>query len=872
MAVGVARLDQLLSKQSMEDPDRTAIKYGSQNLSYKTVNGIANQLARLLSENGIGNGDVVAVAVNRSPELVILLLAIIKSGAAYLPIDTKLPADRINYMLNDCKAKLLIVSESFHREPPTTLNTIVLETALLDSRNYPFDDHTYNPEEDGIAYILYTSGSSGNPKGVEVRHSSLLNLLLSIQENPGINRDDVLLATTTISFDIAELEIFLPLISGAKLVIADHETARDGRLLLETAVAEGITIMQGTPTMWVNMTESHWQDPLPIKIFCGGEAMTRDLTKKLIPKCRSLWNMYGPTETTIYSTIKHITDPDQVITIGKPIRATYVYILDEHLNKVADGETGEIYIGGAGVARGYTNNPVLTAERFIKDKFSANKEVIYKTGDWGRFLPNGEIEYLGRIDNQLKIRGYRIESQEIEYQLSQLENVQQVLVTSFKDYLNHIHLVAYVVTVNGANDVRCHHRWKEALKKILPDYMVPDLFKIIPAMPLMLNGKIDRQALPNPLTKDNINTAYELAHTKTEIALTKIFLTHVALDKIGINDDFFELGIDSLVAVQIMVQIEQGFKKRLPLSTLIRHHTIAKLASFLDEQTSGVPYKTLVPMHPEGHKIPLYIVHGLGLNIMNLQGMVSNLSPDQPVYGIQALGLDGTVAPLDKLKDIAKFYIDEILAHDNEGPYIITGYSVGGVIAYEMAAQLLKMGKKVAMLGMFDTNLQNIDRRQSLLERTRIKIFRQFRKLYFRAGTLCKHPAQTIKYLQGYYATKFNIFLKKTGVTKVYNPDHLPDFMLDIIEKLETAFFNYELNPLKIKLELFKAEKRLYYVDDAQFYGWAKYALKGVNGHCVPGDHKAMFSHPHSKILAQMLQKKLDEINVKELANGVQNG
>ncbi|MDR3712091.1 MAG: amino acid adenylation domain-containing protein [Puia sp.] len=865
MPEAVVRLDQLIDKQSNENPERIAVKHGSNNIDYKTLNERSGQLALFLSEKNIGKGDVVAVAVNRSHELVILLLAIIKSGATYLPIDIKLPANRIQYMLDDCKARLLIASESFHQETKTDLDTVIMENVWAEIKAIPVDQYKCNPDADSIAYILYTSGSTGKPKGVQVKHSGLLNLLLSMQESPGMRSSDILLATTTISFDIAELEIFLPLICGGKLIVADHETARDGRVLLETIQSEGVTIIQGTPTMWINMIESGWNDPLTIKILCGGEAMSRDLAKKLVPRCSSLWNMYGPTETTIWSTIKHITAADQPITIGKPIRETTVYILDEQQNQVADGEVGEIYIGGTGVALGYVNKPDLTAERFVADRFSGKNERIYKTGDLGRFLPNGEIECMGRIDHQIKIRGYRIETEEIEHQLKQFENVKDALVSSFKDYLNHLHLVAYVVTANGINDANYHLEWKEELKKTLPEYMIPDLFKIIPAMPLMANGKIDRKALPEPVIQENINTDYESAHTQTELSLTRIFLRKVALDKIGINDNFFELGIDSLVAVQIMVQIEWEFNKRIPLSALIQYPTIKKFAAFLDDKEPGTAYKTLVPIHTRGDKIPLYIVHGIGLNILNLQGMIANLSPDQPVYGIQALGLDGTAEPLDKMEDIAKFYVGEIVRHNSDGPYAITGYSFGGYIAYEMAAQLIKMGKQVVLLGMFDTNLQNIDSRQTMTEKYKTKILRQFHKINFRGGTLRKQPGPTLRYLKSYYKIKMHVFLNNVGLAKAYNPDRLPDFMLETIDKLETAFANYEFRPLDVKIELFKAEKRLYHVDDGQFYGWRKYALKGVSVHPVPGDHKGMFSYPNNRILAHKLQKKLDEINVREL-------
>jgi amino acid adenylation domain-containing protein len=857
----IFRFDQLITQRVKEYPFKPAIQYGARIITYKDLNDSASRLSFFLRDQGVCYGDVVALAVDRSPEMIIMLLAIVKAGATYLPIDNKLPHKRISYMLSDADAKFLILSDELELEEKTAAKRIFIKDAWEKQLEYKVEQLEFDNDADNLVYILYTSGSTGYPKGVQVKHSGLLNLLLSIRQNPGISSEDIMLATTTISFDIAALELFLPLISGAKLVLADAGASRDGRLLLDIAKKENVTIMQGTPIMWLNMLESGWNDPLPIKVFCGGETLIKELAIKLLPKCLGLWNMYGPTETTIYSLIKQISADDKVITIGKPILNTQVYILDEHQHHVNDGETGEICIGGTGVAKGYINLPELTEEKFINDVFNGNGEKIYRTGDLGRLLSNGEVECFGRIDHQIKIRGHRIETEEIEFQLRKLADIKDALVVSFTDSKNLTHLVAYIIPEQAVvNESAARSKCKNHLESILPSYMIPDTFVSIAEFPRLNNGKLDRKSLPAPILNPEISGRFELPGTETENILSKICLKHIALDKLGINDNFFELGIDSLVAVQIMVQVEELFNKRLPLSTLIQYPTIKALAGFLDNNTHSSPYKTLVPIKPGGDKLPLYIVHGIGLNLLNLYGMISNLDLEQPVYGIQPLGLDGTSEALSNMEEIACTYVKEIIEHNPNGPYIITGYSFGGYIAFEMARQLKAMGKEISMLGMFDTNVQNVNVIDPILKKIMTKLFRQFGKTIFRAHTLLTEPKLTTDYLKLYYKRKIGLIKEKTGITKAYNPDKLPAFMLIIIAKLEKAFQKYKLKPLDVKLDLFKAQSRFYYVDDGQFLGWKKYALKGVKTYNVPGDHESMFQSPNDKVLADILQTRLNKI------------
>lgn len=858
-------LDKLIANQSVADPLKVAIKHNKVTYTYQAVNEISNQLARYLTQQGVLPGDILGVAVNRSPEMVILLLAVIKAGAAYLPIDIKFPVDRISYMLNDASVKAIITLKQFKARYQDAHKVICIEDALTQSAGYDKTDFEAEISADSLAYILYTSGSTGNPKGVAVKHIGLVNLLLSVKKQPGMTADDVMLHTTTISFDIAELEIYLPLISGGLLVIADAEMVKDGRALLEIAIAENISIMQGTPFMWRTMLEVGWEPRLPIKIFCGGEAMTKDLAQKLVPRCNELWNMYGPTETTIYSIIKKISADDEVITIGYPIDETLVYILDEQLNQVPEGEVGEIYIAGTGVAEGYMNKPELTADRFIDDKFAATPGTkMYKTGDLGKFLAGGEILCLGRIDHQIKIRGYRIETEEIEFKLKQIDNIKEALIVLHEDKLGNLHLIAYVVPATGADvsqETRVIDRWKKELGSKLPEYMVPNTYMIIDAVPLMPNGKVDRKSLPEPVMNKYVSNEYEEARTETQKELVKIALKTIAIDKIGINDNFLELGVNSLTAVLMMVQVETVFGKRLPLSVLFNYPTIKDLATVLEDTTFHPPYKTLVPIIAEGSKIPVYVIHGIGLNLLNVYHMVSALGPDQPVYGIQSIGLDGTMNVPDTLEEIAAFYIQEMLENDPIGPYALAGYSFGGYIAYEMGKQLKAMGKEVKLLAMFDTNLQIPTHQFSLSQKLSIKFFRQFKKVLYRVYTAVTRPVTLARFLRENNNARFKTFLNKIGVIENYDRDNMPVFMQEIAGKLNNALFAYKFEPYHICIDIFKAGTRMYYIDDPKYLGWKDYALDGITVHTVPGDHKDMFDDENSKVLADIFQTRLDEMN-----------
>lgn len=871
-------LTQLLTQTARRYADKTALIVNDERMSYRMLDETSNRVACHLQRLGIGPGDVVGVMLDRSSSLLVALIAVIKAGAAYVPVDPDYPHDRIAFMLTDSVARLLITSETYAGRLAHQIPELLIENALTDSATDATDPTAPDQTATGsdLAYILYTSGSTGKPKGVMIEHRSLVNLLYSMIDWPGMTSDDVLLGVTTVSFDIAGLELFLPLLTGATLVLADAATTKDGRALLERlsdqrVAGESITMIQATPATYKMLLAAGWQEPLPLKILCCGEPMSNDLARRLIPRCGSLWNMYGPTETTIYSTGTRIINPDD-ITIGRPIHNTQVYVVDEHFNPLPVGAVGEIYLAGDGVARGYWNRPDLTAERFISNPFSAQPGMMYRTGDLGMFTETGDVYCLGRVDQQVKIRGHRIELGEIENTLSRISDIGEVVVMAREDRPGDQRLVAYVVlrarllsghgaagegpSVGGVLPEQVRN-WKNRAGETLPDYMVPTDFVMLSALPLTPNGKIDRKALCKPSSAIITGDGSDKPATEEEALLLSIWTDILGRASIGVQDDFFELGGYSLVAVQAMTRLEAETGRRLPLSTLFEYPTIRKLASLLRADKPETVFKSLVPIRPQGTKVPIYIIHGIGLNLLNFRGLVAYMDPEQPIYGLQARGLDGTEEPLDNMEAIATCYIDEVVMQNPDGPYAIAGYSFGGYVALEMARQLNAMGKEVKMLAMFDTNAEESTTHYSLADKLSRKAARQLLKLAWIARSLVNNPAGTLRYQRHYVKSHMR---NLTGRTSQSDPAAATNHLGQIMEKHETAYRNYRFQPYDGVIDLFKATERLYFVEDPNYLGWTKYALKGVRVHDVPGDHEQILLPPNDQYFAQALQRTLDRV------------
>jgi len=845
-------LTDLIRQQAKITPNNLALEFHNSKTTYADLDKKVNQLAQYLKTQGVQSGDFIAVSFPRSPELLYTLLAIVQCGAAYLPLDPEYPKERLEFMLKDSNAKVLITSKIVAASLPTWPHTLFIEEAMSVLDQYTTSPLSTTVTPDDVIYLLYTSGSTGNPKGVPITHKNLVNFLCSMALEPGIHENDRVLSITTISFDIAGLELYLPLIKGATLILADQETARDGRLLLGLLKKENISFLQATPTTWLMLLDSGWSFPLPIKALCGGEAMPADLAKELLEKCDSLWNMYGPTETTIWSSLKQIKEEDALITIGKPIANTQFYILDKQGQLVAPGKIGEIAIGGDGVAKGYWNRPELTAEKFIENRFSNTQDdKIYLTGDLGKILPNNEIECLGRLDQQVKIRGHRIEPGEVEQALIVLEGIKQAVVLANENFL-----IAHIVPDSSIETAKMKiPLWREILTSKLPSHLMPHDFNVLETMPTTLNGKIDRKVLLQYKTNKIAN--YTEPRTAEEIIVATIWKEVLNIDTIDVLSNFFEMGGHSLIAVRVMNKVEQKTGKRLPLSALFEHSTIEKFAKLLNSD-SKINSSYLVPVKPEGSKPPLFIIHGAGLNVLNFIHIVSHFDEDQPVYGIQGIGPNGYDNWFESIEEMAACYIESIIKINPKGPYALAGFSFGGVVAFEMARQLKEQDKIVSIVALLDTYADSSYYCKPYWQKKLMRSYENNRKrLSYLKEILTSWKAFKMRtrakkeYILEMYFGQKNIMTEQETLA-------LEEFTVtnSMVNKIVDR---YHLKPQNFGVDLFRAKDDPEYKFDPIFMGWKKAALKGVNIHTIPGDHLAIVDPPNDKILARMLQDILDE-------------
>lgn len=581
-------LQDMFEKQAVLTPERIALMCDDIQVNYRKLNEEANRLARLLIEKGIGPEQFVALALPRSPEMVASMLGVLKTGAAYLPLDPEFPADRISYMLEDAKPSCIITTEEIAASLPDNLAVpeLVLDQAVTQEiiKRYSPENPDVSVSLDHPAYIIYTSGSTGRPKGVVVTQKSLSNFLLSMQEAFSLGEEDRLLAVTTVAFDISALELYLPLISGAQIVIAKKETIREPQALAQMIENFDINIMQATPTLWHALVTSEPEKLRGLRVLVGGEALPSGLLQALQDLHCSVTNLYGPTETTIWSAAAFLEEGLQgVPPIGKPIWNTQVYVLDNGLQPVPPGVVGELYLAGTGLARGYFHRPDLTAERFVADPYGPPGTRMYRTGDQARWRADGSLDYIGRADHQIKIRGFRIELGEIDAVLANHPHIEQAAVVVREDQPGDKRLAAYVVA-DAAIDTAELRRYMGAS---LPDYMVPAAFVEMDELPLTPNGKLDRKALPAPDFSTSVSD--RAPRTPQEEILCDLFAEVLGLARVGIDDSFFELGGHSLLAARLMSRIREVMGAELGIAKLFDEPTVAGLAAHLDLAQSARP-------------------------------------------------------------------------------------------------------------------------------------------------------------------------------------------------------------------------------------------------------------------------------------------
>jgi enterobactin synthetase component F len=702
-AVPDTRLPAFVAQWAAATPDAPALVFEGTVISYRELHERSVRQARQLIATGVEPGDIVAVALPRSEQLLIVLLAIMRTGAAYLPIDLESPLERTALVLDDASPILLIAQPKLHARFANRDLTL-LQPEHLDASLMASEEETDLSTPNGTAYVLYTSGSTGLPKGVEVTHRNLANFLHGMRRELGVTASDRFLAVTTIIFDIAGLELYLPLTVGAGVVMASSEAAHNPPSLAQLIQRSGATHMQATPSLWRVLLASAQTKLDGVHVLVGGEALSAELALRLKNMAARVTQFYGPTETTVWSTASELGQIGSVPPpIGRPILNTQLYVLDEHRQLVVTGAIGELYIGGEGVAKGYLHRPELNEERFLADPFTEGGGRMYRTGDLVRWIDDGLLEFIGRTDDQVKVNGHRIELGEIENRLLQHEAVAEAAVVAHRDNDGSISLASYLV---GSEDRALNvDMLRVFLAGCLPDYMMPDSFMVLDVMPLTPNGKLDRKALPMP--KWNNQNTYVEPVTPHEKKLATLWQKILKVERVGLHDNFFELGGDSLNAAEMAALFPTWFQTELELGTLFEAPTVGALSKRVERHRNSEypePLSVMLPLRKVAPR-PLFCIHPIIGVSMGFSALLPHIDPTIPVYGLQSRGLRGGGRLPSSIEEVAADYLVQIRHIQPEGPYRLIGRSLGGLLAHSIAEQMQEQGQEVELLAMIDSYL-----------------------------------------------------------------------------------------------------------------------------------------------------------------------
>lgn len=871
---GCDSIVQLFEAQVKRDAMASALVFGDKEMSYKELNSRANQVARYLRSVGVSSDVLVGICLARSVEMIVGLLAVLKAGGAYVPLDPGYPQERIDHMLKDSKAGVLLTDER-HANSFDNYDGIVISLdgeieriGREDNRNLP--DATVTRRPDDLAYVIYTSGSTGAPKGVAIEHRNTLALLEWAMTVYSREQLKGTLASTSICFDLSVFEVFLPLSCGGTIILVENILHLPG--LSQTVE---VTMINTVPSAIAELLRINGIPASVNTVNLAGEALKSSLVERIysIETVEKVYDLYGPTEDTTYSTFK-LRDLGKA-SIGRPITGTQAYILDRHLQPVPIGIAGELYLGGAGLARGYLNQPELTAEKFIKNPFDDDPSPrIYKTGDLARFLDNGDIEYLGRIDNQVKIRGFRIELGEIETKLAGYAGIREVVVVAREDGDGEKRLVAYFVAKDGGSIDR--HELRDYLSQRLPDFMVPSAFVELTEIPLTPNGKIDRKGLPAPSPRTTGEQGGFVAHRDDlEAELVKIWESILGIDPIGIHDNFFELGGHSLKAVRMFAEIEERFGKNIPLATLFESGTVEKLAAILRQDGWAEPESSLVPIQPNGTKPPFFCVHAKGGNVLFYRPLAKYLGNDQPFYGLQARRVGGRQVGHATVEEMAEFYIKEIQTVQPQGPYYLGGSSFGGLAAFEIARRLLGRGEKIALLALLDTGTPDYPKRLPNTTALRSKVYRLIRRVQHHRDTLAPytnreradHIVARLKKVNLKFRRKISHSYKKAArayYLKFKGKGSTPANYIVIEDQISKAGRKFVPKVYPGRVTLFRASNQPLGIQPDPTLGWGNIVAGDLEIHEVPGHHGSIVAEPFVRILAEKLRECIESALLEE--------
>ncbi|MEP7233019.1 MAG: amino acid adenylation domain-containing protein, partial [Ginsengibacter sp.] len=883
----------LFEAQVQKTPNNIAIVFQESDISYIELNKRSNQLAHLLRAKGVKEDTLVPICIERSIDMMIGLLAILKAGGAYVPVDPEYPEDRINYMLENAGSRLVVTSLLGKTKLHLTDDFEIIEMNgkdLLAIRGESEEALKIKIKPSSIAYVIHTSGSTGKPKGVMIEHRNVVRLFETDKPLYDFNESDVWTMFHSFCFDFSVWEMYGALFYGGRIVIVPSIATKDTVLFAELLLKEKVTVLNQTPSSFyvlqdILVTRANHVD-IRYVIF-GGEALNPAKLKpwkQLYKNCKII-NMYGITETTVHVTYQEIgwqqiENGNSII--GKTIPTLHAYVLDDNQNLLPIGVPGELCIGGEGLARGYLNREDLTVQKFIKNPFINDPEArIYRSGDLGRWMPDGTIEYLGRLDDQVKIRGYRIELGEIETVALQSGLIKQVVVLARSNSDEGKRLIGYVVA-DGKLDKQLLTSY---LHTKLPDYMVPQVWVQLDYLLLTSNGKIDKKALPDPGLTEFATNEYVAPRNELESGLAEIWKELLHVDRVGIHDNFFELGGHSLLVIILVSAIRKRLKIELTINDIFINPTIADFAdNYIEKiknpslQAANIKY--LVPLRTGGNKVPIYIVCGEGGTALLFKSFAESMDPDQPVYALQ-LPVDAKdlkTVP-DNIEEIARLFIEEILINNPEGPYALAGHCLGGFIAFEIAKQLKEAGKRVRLLAMFDTVLKKPGKRKTPTIKNLFlvphKIKNSFLKILFKINFESFLFRKHTKHAIGYKLHSLKFFIYKLKNRKKLKTGDLEYIGLDAFKKqfaYSDACKNYKLSKYEDEVVLFYAKERYYFMDvekkvtfkklylnDETKNMWNQFA-KSITIHEIEGEHSTMFETAHNNEFANLLQGYLNDI------------
>jgi amino acid adenylation domain-containing protein len=833
-------IPELFEEQAGINPDNIAIFFENEKITYRELNERANQIANYLRILNIGQEELVAICLKRSPDMIASFLGVLKAGGAYVPIDLSYPKDRIAYMLEDSEASFVITTEDIAKElPGTNAKVIYLDKESAAISTQPRKNIQSNCRAESLAYVMYTSGSTGKPKGVAIVHRGIVRLIKNITY-ANLGMDETILNRAPIAFDASVFEIYGTLLNGGKLAIMNSQkpTFKD---IADAIQQYQVTTLRSTPGI-LNMLLEEYSDNMGSlrQVLSAGEALPVWLAQKFftkLPKCK-LINAYGPTENSVSTTSYHVKGipPDtSLIPIGRPISNDSVYILDKYLQPVPIGVIGEIYMSGDGIARGYWNKPEITKERFPSDPFNNTLgKRLYKSGDLARYRTDGNIEYIGRADGQVKIRGYRIELGEIESFVGLYPGVKQAVAGTIKGKDGTEELVAYVVM--NKKGIFNQQLIRSFVGEKLPQHMIPTFFVELQEIPVTPVGKIDRKKLPAP----TVTTSREqivLPRSQVERKLVILWENILGISPIGIKDSYFELGGNSLLAMQIFTEIEKVFNKKLPASIIFQEDTIEKLAKQIEVQDAGTDLQSsIVAIQPHGVVPPLFCIHGGGGEVLVYQGLAKELGNERPVYGLRYTnGVDDLSLTVESL---AEKYIQDIKRVQPNGPYFLLGYCFGGVIAYEMAQMLVREGQEVSFLAIL--NFANPRRKQ-----VEIKDEISYKKIISKnIKTISKMP---IKQSISFFLQK-----SKNALKLLVNKPPLP--APTVRSTLAKAISIYKPKPYPGNILLIPASEDKHYLKE---HGWETAEPGKIQVNNVPTDHDNLLKEPNIELVVSYLKDYL---------------